>query len=178
VPTEYQELSYRYAAMNTDDLLVAADAKSLTIAAREALAEELQKRGLRTSDAIVKYKHERDEWIMQEEKASAAVRRSKRSRSERVFDHLKDHPITALLACVGFPAIAFLIGYAMVTLRIGDGRILSSFVSLMLALGGVCGIAAVRSQARIPIRTLALLAALGEFFYAFIFIFSATIGFR
>jgi hypothetical protein len=122
-------MSYRYAAMNTDDLLrVAADAKSLTIAAREALAEELQKRCWGTSDAIAKYEHERNERVMQEEKESAAVLWSRRSRFQRVFDHLKDHPMMALLACVGFPVLAFLIGYAMVTLRIGDGRILSSLV--------------------------------------------------
>lgn len=81
-------------------------------------------------------------------------------------------------ACVAFPALAFLIGYGMVTPRVGNGRILSSLVSLTLALGGVCGVAVVRSPARLPIRILGFLAALGGFFYAFVFLFSATIGFR
>jgi hypothetical protein len=86
--------------MSTDDLLrVAADPKRLTIAAREALAEELRKRGLYSPDAIAKYEHERDQQIAQEEEEqAAAVRWSKRSRFQRVFDHLKDHPMVALLA--------------------------------------------------------------------------------
>jgi hypothetical protein len=86
--------------MSTDDLLrVAADPKRLTIAAREALAEELRKRGLDSPDAIAKYEHERDQQIAQEEEEqAAAVRWSKRSRFQRVFDHLKDHPMVALLA--------------------------------------------------------------------------------
>ncbi len=179
MPTEYRGMSDRYVLMSTDDLLrVAADRTSLTIAARETLAEELRKRGLHSPDAIAKYEHERDQQITQEEEQAAAVRWSKRSRFQKVFDHLKDHPMAALLACVAFPALAFLIGYGMVTLRVGNGRILSSVVSLMLALGGVCGVAAVRSPARLPIRILGFLAALGEFFYAFVFLFSATIGFR
>jgi ribonuclease HII len=99
VPTEYQEMSDRYVVMSTDDLLrVAADSKSLTMAAREALAEELQKRGLDSPDAIGKYEHERDQQVTQEEEQAAAVRWSKRSRFQRVFDHLKDHPMVALLA--------------------------------------------------------------------------------
>jgi hypothetical protein len=179
VLTEYQEMPDRYAVMSTDGLLrIAADLKSLTTAARETLAEELRKRGLDSPDAIARYERERDQEIEQEEAQAAAVLWSKRSRCKRVFDYLKDHPMAALLACVGFPALAFLIGYGMVTLRAGNGRILSSLVSLTLALGGVCGIAAVRSQASLPIRILGLLAALGEFFYAFVFLFSATIGFR
>lgn len=112
------------------------------------------------------------------EEQAAAVRWSKRSQLQRVFDHLKDHPLAALLACVGFPALAFLIGYGMVTLRVGNGRILSSLMSLMLTLGGVCGVAAARSPARLAIRILGFLAAPGEFFFAFVFLFSATIGFR
>lgn len=103
---------------------------------------------------------------------------SNRSRFQRAFDHLKEHPLAALLACVGFPALAFLIGYGMVTLRIGGHRILSSLVSLTFALGGVCGVAAVRSPASLPIRILGFLVALGEFFYAFVFLLAATIGFR
>jgi hypothetical protein len=178
VPTEYQEMSDRYAVMSTDDLLrVADDPKSLTIAAREALGDELRKRYLDSPDAIAKYEHEREQHITQEKEQAAAVRQSKRSRFQRVFDHLRDHPMAALLACVGFPASAFLIGYGMVTLRVGNGRILSFLVSLMLALGGVCGVAAARSQARLPIRILGFLAALGEFFYAFVFLFSGTVGF-
>lgn len=98
--------------------------------------------------------------------------------SSEFFDHLKEHPLAALLACAGFPALAFLIGYGMVTLRVGNGRIHSSLVSLTLVLGDVCGAAAGRSPARLPIRILGVLAAVAEFFYAFIFLFSATIGFR
>jgi hypothetical protein len=179
VPTEYQEMSDRYVGMTADALLrVAADPKSLTTTAREALAEELRKRGLDRPDAVAKYERERDRQIKQEEEQAAAVRWSKRSRFQRVFDYLKEHPLTALLACVGFPALAFLIGFGMVTLRVGNGRILSSVVFLTLALGGVCGVAAARSPARLPIRILGFLAALAEFFYAFVFLFSATIGFR
>jgi uncharacterized PurR-regulated membrane protein YhhQ (DUF165 family) len=66
----------------------------------------------------------------------------------------------------------------MVTLRIGDGRILSSLVSLALTLGGVCGIATARSLTILPIRILGFLLMLGEFYYAFVFLFAATIGFR
>jgi len=134
--------------------------------------------GLDSPDALARYKHERNQQIAQEEEQAAAARWSKRSRFLRVFDHLKEHPLVALLACVGFPALAFLIGYGMVTLRVGNGRILSSLVSLTLALGAVCGLAAARSPARLPIRVAAFLAALGEFFYGIVFLFSATIGFR
>ena len=102
------------------------DPKSLTTKAGEALAEELRKRGLDSPDAIAKYERERDRQIRQEEQHAAAVRWSKRSRFQRVFDHLKEHPLAALLACVGFPTLAFLIGYGMVTLRVGNDRILSS----------------------------------------------------
>ena len=177
--TDHQGISDSYVVMSNDDLLrVAAERSSLTATAREALAEELRKRGLDSQDAIAKYEHERDQQITQEEEQAAAIRRSNRSRFQRVFDHLKEHPVVALLACVGFPALALLIGYGMVTLRVGNGRILSSLVSLTLALGGVCGVAAARSPARLPIRIFGFLAALGELFYAFVFLFSATIGFR
>jgi hypothetical protein len=179
VPTECQKMSDRYVVMSTDDLLrVAADRKSLTTKAGEALTEELRKRGLDSPDAIAKYERERDQQITQEEEQAAAVRWSKRSLLQRVFDHLKEHPLAALLACVGFPALAFLIGFGMVTLRVGNGRILSTVVFLTLALGGVCGVAAARSRARLPIRIFGFLAAVAEFFYAFVFLFSATIGFR
>jgi hypothetical protein len=172
-------MSDRYVVMSTDDLLrIAADRKSLTMTAGEALAEELRKRGLDNPDAAGKYERERQQQIKQEEERAAAVLWANRSRFQRIFDYLKQHPLVALLACVGFPALAFLIGYGMVTLRVGNGRSLSSLVSLMLALGGVCGVAAARSPTRLPIRILGFLAALGEFFYAFVFLFSATIGFR
>lgn len=179
MPTDYQEISERYAVMSTDDLLrVAADPKTLTIAAREALAEELRKRGLDSQDAIAKDERERDQQIAQEEEQAAAVWWLNRSRFQRVFDYLQEHPIAALFASVGSPVLAFLIGYGMVTLRVGNGRILSSLVSLTLAIGGVCGVAAARSSAGLPIRILGFLITLGEFFYAFVFLFSASIGFR
>jgi hypothetical protein len=179
VPTDHKGITDRYVVMSNDDLLrVAADRDSLTTTAREALLEELRKRGLDNPDAIGKYERERDQQIKQEEELAAAVRWSKRSRFQRIFDHLKQHPLVALLASIGSPALAFLIGYGMVTLRVGNGRILSSLVSLTLILGGVCGIAAVRSSATLPIRILGFLATLGEFYYAFFFLFAATIGFR
>jgi len=179
VPTDPQGIADRYVTMSNDDLLrVAADRNSLTTTAREALSEELRKRGLDNPDAIGKYEREQDLQIKQEEELAAALRWSNRSRFQRAFDHLKQHPLVAILASIGAPALAFLIGYGMVRLRVGNGRILSSLVSLTLALGGVCGIAAARSSARLPIRILGLLATLGEFFYAFVFLFAATIGFR
>ncbi len=109
---------------------------------------------------------------------SETARSSNRSRFQSVSDYLREHPLAALLACVGFPALAFLIGYGMVTLKVGNGRLLGCVVSLMLALGGVSGVATARSSAKLPIRILGVLAALGEFFYAFVFLFAATIGFR
>jgi hypothetical protein len=172
-------LSDRYEVMSNDDLLrVAADRDSLTTAAREALAEELSKRSLDSPDAIGKYEHERDQQIRQEEELDAADRWSNRSRFQKVFDYLKQQPLVAILASISAPAIAFLIGYGMVTLRVGNGRILSSLVSLTLTLGGVCGIAAARSSAWLPIRIFGFLITVGEFFYAFVFLFAATIGFR
>jgi len=67
VPTEYQEMLDRYVGMTADALLrVAADPKSLTTTAREALAEELRKRSLDSPDAIEKYERERDQRIKQE----------------------------------------------------------------------------------------------------------------
>ena len=177
--THGQTISDRYVMMSNDDLLrVAALRDTLTTTAREALAEELRKRGLDDPDAIGKYERERDQQIKQEEELAAAVRWSKRSRFQRIFDHLRQHPLQALLASTGSPGLAFLIGYGMVTLRVGNGRILSCLVSLTLALGGVCGIAAARSSARLPIRVLGFLVTLGEFFYAFFFLFAATIGVR
>jgi hypothetical protein len=116
--------------------------------------------------------------IRQEEELITAVQWSKRSRFQTVFEHLRQHHLSALLASVGSVALAFLIGYGMVTLRVGNGRILSSLVSLTLALGGVFGIAVARSSARLPIRILGLIVTLGEFYYAFFFLFAATIGFR
>jgi ABC-type glycerol-3-phosphate transport system permease component len=179
VATDQQGISNRYAVMSNDDLLrVAVDPDSLTTTAREALAEELQKRNFDSPDAIGKYARERDQQIKQEEELDAAVRWSNRSRFQRIFDYLKQHPLVALLASIGSPGLAFLIGYGLVTLRIGGPRILSSLVSLTLTLGGVCGIAAVRSSARLPIRILGVLATLGEFYYAFFFLFAATIGLR
>jgi len=179
VATDQQGISDRYVVMSNDDLLrVAADRDHLTTPAREALAEELRKRSLDSPDAIAKYERERNQQIKQEEELDAAVRWSKRSRLQRIFGYLKQHPLVALLASVGSPGFAFLIGYGMVTLRIGGPRILDSLVSLTLALGGVCGIATWRSSARLPIRILGSLVTLGEFFYAFVFLFAATIGFR
>jgi len=179
VARDHQGITGRYVAMSNDDLLrVAAERDSLTTTAREALAEELRKRGLDSPHAIEKYERERDQRIKQEEDLAAAVRWSKRSRFQRVFDHLKQNPAVALLASIGVPALAFVIGYGMVTLRIGNGRILSSLMSLTLTLGGVCGIAAWRSSAKVPIRILGFLVTLGEFYYAFFFLFAATIGFR
>jgi hypothetical protein len=133
---------------------------------------------LDSPDAIGKYERERDQQIKQEQDLTAAVRWSNRPRFQRIFDHLRQHPLVALLASIACPALAFLGGYGMVALRVGNGRILSSFVSLTLTLGGICGIAAARSSARLPIRILGLLVTLGEFFYAFAFLFGATIGFR
>jgi hypothetical protein len=179
VAMNHQGLSDRYAVASSEDLLrLAADRNSLTTSASQALWEELRKRGLGGADAIAAYEQERDRQIKQEGELAATVSWSNRSRFRRLFDHLKDHPMAALLACVGFPALAFVIGYGMVTLRVGGGRILGSLVSLTLLLGGVCGAAAARSQASLSIRILGFLAALGEFFYAFIFLFAATIGFR
>ena len=177
--TDHPEIADHYGTMSTDELLlVGADRAGLTTAAQEALGEELRKRGLDDRDAVLKYEGERDLQLKLEEDLDAAVRWSNRSRFQRIFDHLKHHPLVALLASVGSPAIASLIGYGMVTLRVGNGRILSSLVSLTLTLGGICGIAATRSSARLPIRVLGFLAMLGEFFYAFVFLFAATIGFR
>jgi len=179
VATDRQGISDRYAMMSSDDLLrAAADRNSLTTTAREALAEELRKRSLDSPAAIGKYEHDRDRQMKQEEKLDAAVRWSNRSRFQRVFDHLKQHPLVAILASIGAPALAFVIGYGMVTLRVGNGRILSSIVCLTLMLGGICGIAAARSSARPPLRILGFLVTLAEFFYAFVFLFAATIGFR
>jgi len=179
VPTGHEGLSDRYVMMSNDDLLrLAADQDSLTTTAREALAEELQKRGLDNPDAIREYERERDQQIKQGEELAAAVRWSDRSRFQRIFEHLKQHPLMALAASIASPALAFLIGYGMVTLRVGNGRILNSLLSLTLTLGGVCGIAAKRSSATLPLRILGFLAALAEFFYAFVFLFAATIGFR
>lgn len=174
-----QEISDRYATMGIDDLIrVAVDRDALTPTGRQALAEELRKRGLDNPDAIREYEHERDQQIKQEEDLVAARRWSNRPRIQRGFDYLKQHPLLALLASAISPGLAFLIGYAMVSLRVGNGRVLSCLVSLMLALGGVCGIAAARSSTGLAIRILGGMAALGEFFYAFVFLFAATIGFR
>jgi len=179
VATHGHEISEHYGMMSNGDLLrVAAVRDTVTTTAREALAEELRKRGLDSTDAIGKYERERDQKIEQEEELAATVRWSKRSRFQRIFDHLRQHPLQALLASIGSPGLAFLVGYGMVTLRIGNGRILSSLVSLTLALGGVCGIAAARSSARLPIRIIGTLVTLGEFYYAFFFLFAATIGVR
>jgi hypothetical protein len=175
VATDQQGISDRYVVMSDDDLLrVAADRDSLTTTAREALAEELRKRGLDSPAAIGKYEGR----ISQEVELAAADRWLKRSRFKRIFEHLQQHPPLALLVSIGSPALAFLIGYGMVTLRVGNGRALNSLVSLMLALGGVCGIASARSSATLPIRILGFLVMLGEFFYALVFLFAATIGFR
>lgn len=165
--------------MSTDDLLrLGAGRDVLTTSADRALLEELRKRGLGTPDAIQRYQRDRTEQISREEEQDAAVRWANRSRFQRVFDYLKQHPLVALLASLSSLGLAFLIGYGMVTLRIGGPRILDSLVSLTLALGGVCGIAAGRSSAGLPIRILGFLATLGEFFYAFVFLFAATVGFR
>jgi hypothetical protein len=83
----------------------------------------------------------------------------------------------ALIVSAGSPGLAFVIGYGMVTLRVGNGRILSSLVFLTLLVGGACGVAAARSTATPPIRILGFLLTLGEFYYAFLFLFAATIGF-
>ncbi len=177
--TDQQAVSDRYVVMSNDDLLrVAVDRDSLTTTAREALTEELRKRSLDSRDAIEKYERERDQRIKQEEELAAAVRWSNRSGFQKISDYLKQHPLMALLASISFPGLALLIGYGMVTLRIGNGRILNSLVSLTLALGGMCGIAAARSSARWPIRILGILLTIGEFFYAFFFLFAATIGLR
>jgi presenilin-like A22 family membrane protease len=64
------------------------------------------------------------------------------------------------------------------SLQAHQDPILNSVVSFTLALGAVCGIAVVRSSARLPIRILGVLVTLGEFFYAFFFLFAATIGLR
>jgi hypothetical protein len=179
VAANYREIADRYGTTSDDDLLrVAADRDSLTETAREALAEELRKRSLDSPDAIQKYERERDRQIKKEEELAAAVRWSNRSRFQRVFDHLKQNPMEAILASIVAPALAFVIGYGMVTLRIGSGRILSSLVCLTLVLGGICGIAAARSSARLPIRILGFVATLGELYYAFFFLFAATIGLR
>jgi hypothetical protein len=179
VAARVQEIADRYVTMSNDDLLrVAADQNSLTTTACEALSEELRKRGLADPVAVEKYERERDQQINQEEELAAAVRWSNRSRFQRVFDYLKQHPLVGLLAAISSPGLAFLIGYGMVTQRVGNGRILSSLVSLTLALGGVCGTTAARSSARPPIRILAFLVTLAEFFYAFVFLFAATIGLR
>ena len=179
VAVNYQEIADRYGMTGDDDLLrVAADRDSLTAMAREALAEELRKRSLDSPDAIWKYERERDRQIMHEEELAAAVRWSNRSRFQRIFDYLKQHPWVALLVSIGSPGLAFLIGYGMVNLRVGNGRILSSLVSFTLTLGGVCGVAAVRSSAMLPIRILGFLVTLGLFYYAFVFLFGATVGFR
>jgi hypothetical protein len=172
-------LSDRYVVMSNANLLrVAADRDNLTTTAREALVAELLRRGFDNPNAIQKYQRQRDQQIKREEELAAAVRWSNRSRSQRIFDHLKQQPLVAMLASIGAPALAFVIGYGMVTLRVGNGRILSSLVSLILTLGGVCGTAAVRSSAKLPIRILGFLVTLGEFFYAFVFLFAATVGFR
>ncbi|MFZ0758951.1 MAG: hypothetical protein WAM69_03285 [Candidatus Sulfotelmatobacter sp.] len=177
--TNYQEIADRYGMMSTDDLLrVGTGRDVLTTAADGALLEELRKRGLDTPDAIQRYQRDRAEQISREEEQDAAVRWANRSRFQRVFDYLKQHPLVAILASVGSPGLAFLIGYGLVTLRIGGPRILDSLVSLTLALGGVCGMAAARSSAGFPIRILGFVATLGEFFYAFFFLFAATIGLR
>jgi hypothetical protein len=179
VAANFQEIAERYGTMGDDDLLrVAAGRAGLTRAAEEVLLEELQKRGLDSPDAIQRYEREREQQIKEEEELAAAVRWANRSRLQRVFDYLKQHPLVALLASIGSPGLAFLIGYGMVTLRVGGPRILDSLVTLTLTLGGVCGIAAERSSAGFPIRILGFLAALGEFFYAFVFLFAATVGFR
>jgi hypothetical protein len=179
VAANYQDLAERYGIMSNDDLLrVAADRAGLTTAADEALLEELRERGFDAPEAIQEYERERDQEIKKEEESAAAARWSNRSRFQRIFDYLKLRPLVALLASIGSPGLALLIGYGMATMRVGDGRILSSLVSLTLTLGGVCGIAAARSSARLPIRVLGFMAMLGEFFYAFVFLFAATIGFR
>jgi hypothetical protein len=179
VSANYQDIAERYGMMSNDDLLrVAADRAGLTTAADEALLKELRERGFDGPGVIREYEGERDRQIKNEEELAAAARWSNRSRFQRIFDYLKLRPLVALLASIGFPALALPIGYGMVTMRVGNGRILSSLVSLTLTLGGVCGIAAARSSARLPIRVLGFMATLGEFFYAFVFLFAATIGFR
>ena len=179
MPADYQERSDRYLVMTTDELLrLAADPKSLTTAARQALARELRNRGVDNPTAVAQYENQRDQEIAREGVRVAEIRWSQRSQFQKVFDHLKSHLPTALMASVGFPALGFLIGYGMVTLKVGNGRILSALVFVSLALGGVCSVAVARSPANIPLRVLGFLVAAGEFFYAFVFLFSATIGFR
>jgi hypothetical protein len=177
--TDPVDIADRYAGMSIDELLrVAADQDKLTATARESLTRELQKRGLDSPDAIRQYEFDRDGQIKSEEDRAAAVCESNRSRFGRVFQYLKQHPLTALLIATCCPGIAFLIGYGMVTLRVGNGRILSSLVCLTLAFGGMCGVAAARSLGRIPFRILGVFIALAEGFYAFVFLFAATVGFR
>jgi hypothetical protein len=173
------DIANQYARMGIDELLcIAAEQEKLTAKAGEALAQEPQKRGLGSPDAIRQYEFDRDQQIKSEEDHAAAIRESNRSRFERVFQYLKQHPLSALLAALCSPGIAFLIGYGMVTLRIGNGRILSSLVCLTLAFGIGSGAAAARSASRIPIRILGVFIALAEGFYAFVFLFAATVGFR
>ena len=106
----YQEMAERYGMMSNDDLLrVAVDQDSLTTIARETLAEELRKRRFDDPDAIQEYEREQDQQIKQEEELAAAVRWSNRSRLQRVFDYLKQHPLVAILASIGAPALAFVI---------------------------------------------------------------------
>lgn len=177
--TERGGIAEHYSEMSVDELLlVAADRDKLRATAREILTLELQKRGLDTSDAIRQYELDRDERIKNEEDHSAAIRESRQSTFGRVFQYLKQHPLTALLLAACCPAIALLIGYGMVTLRVGSGRILSSLVCLTLAFGATCGVAAARSLGRIPFRILGVFVALAEGFYAFVFLFAATVGFR
>jgi hypothetical protein len=179
VAANYQEMADRYGMMSDDDLLrIAADRDSLTATAREALAEELRERKLDGPDAIGKYERERDQRIKQEEDLAAAVRWSNKSRFEKIFDCMRQNPQGALLASIGSPGLALLIGYGMVTKRVDNGRILNSLSSLTLALGGVCGIAAARSSAKLPVRILGSSPLQGELFYAFVFPFAATVGFR
>jgi len=168
----HSEITGRYITMSNDELLrIAADPDSLTTAAQETLASELRKRGLDDPDAIRKYQQGREEQTKQEDVVAASI-------FQRIYDDLKQHPLGSLLASIGCPAVAFLIGYVMVELRIGNGRVLSSLVCLTLTFGGLCGVAAARSSARLPIRIAGFLAMLGEFYYAFFFLFAATIGFR
>jgi hypothetical protein len=165
--------------MSIDELLrVTADQDKLRTTARETLALELQKRGLDNPEAIRQYEFDRDERIKSEEDHAAAIRESNRSRFGRVFQYLKQHPLTALLVAACCPGIAFLIGFGVVTFRVGNGRILSCLVCLTLAFGGACGAAAARSSGRIPIRILGFVVALIEIFYASVFLFAATVGFR
>jgi hypothetical protein len=173
------DIAEHYAEMSIDELLlVVVDQDKLRPTARETLMLELQQRGLGTPEAIRQYEFERDERIKSEEDHAAAIRESNRSRFGRVFQYLKQHPVAALLVAACCPGGAFLIGFGMVTLRVGNGRILSSLVCLTLAFGGACGVTAARSSCRIPIRVLGFVVALIEIFYAFMFLFAATVGFR